>query len=136
MVNAVEQQAGASASTRYRAAKQRDLIEFSIHMQHLLSAGVSLARALTSVAEETPHPEFRALLKSLLRAVQSGAPLHEAMRAHQSSFPEMVLNLVQAGEATGALPATFAELRSFVEREIGRASRRESVETCVVVGSL
>jgi type IV pilus assembly protein PilC len=115
LVNAVEQQTGASASVRHRAVKQQNLIEFSIHMQHLLSAGVPLARALTSVAEEAPDPEFRVLLKSLLSVVQSGVPLHEAMRAHQSSFPEMVINMLEAGEASGSLSETFAELRSYLE---------------------
>lgn len=115
LVSAVEQQAGASTSARYRVVKQRDLIEFSIHMQHLLSAGVPLLRALTSIAEEVPDPEFRALLNAVVRDVESGAPLYEAMGAHPSSFPVMVINLVQAGEASGDLPATFAELRTYLE---------------------
>ena len=115
LVHAVEQQSKATAPVRRSKVKQQNLIEFSIHMQHLLAAGVPLLSALTSIAAEVPDPEFRELLQAVASAVESGAPLHEAMGAHSSSFPVMIINLVQAGEASGDLPSTFAEIRIYLE---------------------
>ncbi len=115
LVNAEEQKNAATVKVKHGAINHRDLIEFTIHMQHLLSAGVPLARALTGVADEAEDPNFRALLKAVVGAIESGMPLHEAMEAHPGSFPEMVINLIRAGEAGGSLPVTFAELRSYLE---------------------
>lgn len=93
-----------SQKTAWKKGSRRLLIGFAIHMNSLLSAGVQVSPAVRGMVDQAPDPEFRAVTEAVWRRLETGTPLHEALKEHPSFFPEEISNLIQAGEESGKLP--------------------------------
>ena len=78
----------------------------------LLGAGVPLERTLTFTADHAAHDGLAAALRQVRRAVQEGSTLADALARQPAYFPPMVVAMVSAGEASGALDAVFERLSS------------------------
>lgn len=94
-----------------------DLMLFSRQMYTLLKAGVPIMRALAGLQESTPNPTFSALLQDLRESLDSGRELSAAMRRHPKVFSPFYVSMVQVGEMTGMLDATFIRLFEHLEFE-------------------
>lgn len=81
----------------------------------LLSAGVPLDRALGLTAEHAGHIGLADAVRRARRAVQGGASLAESLEREHAHFGSLVVAMVAAGEASGALDAVFARLADHLE---------------------
>lgn len=129
---------GAQKKTRFNRAKRQLLIVFGIHMNSLLSAGVQVSPAIKGFADNATDPEFKKVMQAIWKRIETGIPLHEALKEHPSYFPEEMAHLIQAGEESGSLPETFGELRRYLEwvdRMIGDV-RQATIYPSLVLGGL
>jgi general secretion pathway protein F len=90
--------------------KRRDVLFFTQELSTLLSAGVPLDRALSIVGELSERAEFRALVQDVLRTLKGGRSLADSLATKPAYFPEIYVNMVRAGEASGSLAAIFDRL--------------------------
>ncbi|MDT7042367.1 type II secretion system F family protein [Candidatus Nitronereus thalassa] len=130
--------AGAQKKTRFNRAKRQLLIVFGIHMNSLLSAGVQVSPAIKGFADQATDPQFKKVMLAIWKRIETGVPLHEALKEHPSYFPEEMAHLVQAGEESGTLADTFGELRRYLEwvdRMIGDV-RQATIYPSLVLGGL
>ena len=81
----------------------------------LLGAGVPLDRALAFTAAQAGHDGLAEALKQVRRQVQGGGSFAEALAAHRSYFPPLVIAMVAAGEASGSLDVVFEQLAAHLE---------------------
>jgi type IV pilus assembly protein PilC len=95
---------------RAGAFSRRDLMTFTMHMELVTRAGVPLLEGLADLRDPSQHPAFNAIAADLLRAIEGGRTLSQAMAEHPRSFDEVYVSLVRAGEETGQLPRVFANL--------------------------
>ena len=95
--------------------KPQVILEFVTHMSSLSQAGVPTLSSLITLAQESGNPQFGQVLDKVWRTVETGVPLHTAMSQFPRAFPQLVVNLVQAGEESGTLPETFVELQRYLE---------------------
>lgn len=86
-------------------------------LQTLLSAGVMLARALEIAAEVAGDLRMAKVLAHVRVEVEGGRPLAECLKG-ATLFPPLVIQLVAAGEKTGALPEMLGEIVAFYEDEV------------------
>jgi len=93
--------------------RRRDVLFFTQELATLLKAGVPLDRALWITTELTERPAFRAVIQDVLRTLKSGKPLADSLATHPEYFPDIYLNIVRAGEASGALAPVFERLAEF-----------------------
>ena len=94
----------------------RDLVALTQQLATLVEAGLPLDRVLAIQAELAPTPRLRAIVADVLRSVQGGAPLAEALSAHHPRpFSRLYINMVRAGEKGGVLEATLRRLAAFLE---------------------
>ena len=94
-----------------------DVILFSRQMYTLLKAGVPIMRALAGLQETSQNPAFSAILQDLRESLDSGRELSTAMRRHTKVFSPFYVSMVQVGEMTGMLDATFMRLFEHLEFE-------------------
>jgi MSHA biogenesis protein MshG len=85
-------------------------------------------RALAGLQESTPNPTFSALLQDLRESLDSGRELSAAMRRHPKVFSPFYVSMVQVGEMTGMLDATFIRLFEHLEFE---RDIRERIKTAM-----
>lgn len=99
----------------------------------LLAAGITLERALAMQLELTQGPATQQLLNALLENVRSGQPLSAAMAHHEQVFSRFHINMVRAGEASGALDKVLLRLAEVAEQLDGL---RDSVRTALIYPAL
>jgi general secretion pathway protein F len=93
--------------------KRRDILFFTQELSTLLNAGVPLDRAISITGELTERPEFRFIVLDVLRVLKWGRSLADSLATHPEYFSELYVNMVRAGEASGALAIIFERLAEF-----------------------
>jgi type II secretory pathway component PulF len=83
---------------------------FTEQLGHLLSAGMTLDEALGILERRLKHPKLHGLSKSLHQALVDGRSLSQAMRDYPKIFSPLYVNMVSAGEASGALSEIMRRL--------------------------
>lgn len=83
--------------------KPRDLSVFCRQFQSILAAGVTIVEALGMLADQTENKVFAKAIQETKASVQKGSTLADAMRAHPKVYPSLLINMVEAGEASGSL---------------------------------
>jgi len=94
-----------------RPMPRRVLIEFFLQTGLQLRTGIALVDALGFGLEHQTNPGFRAVQRELLERVRAGNSFSEALAAHPRTFAPLVVSLVRAGESSGRLAETCAEIR-------------------------
>jgi len=93
--------------------RRRGVLFFTQELSTLLTSGVPLDRALTIAAEITERPEFRFIILDILRVLKSGRSMADSLATHPEYFSDLYVNMVRAGEASGAMAAIFERLAEF-----------------------
>jgi general secretion pathway protein F len=97
----------------FQTNHRRDVLFFTQEMSTLLSAGIPLDRALTIAGELSERPAFRPIILDILRIVKGGRTLADSLATHPECFPDIYVNMVRAGEASGSLAAIFERLAEY-----------------------
>jgi len=116
---------------RYRSKLGlKDIVLFTHELLTLLQAGLPLDRALTVLLELTQEQkDLNAMIMRILESVKGGAQLSDALEAQSGVFSRFYLNLIRAGEASGALDQVLSRLSEYLERT---RELRETVGTAMV----
>ena len=97
----------------FSKGRKRDVLFFTQELSTLLNAGVPLDRALSISGELTERPSFRFIILDVLRVLKGGRSLADSLATHPEYFPDLFVNMVRAGEASGSLAAIFDRLAEF-----------------------
>src|SRR5690606_1652685 len=76
---------------------------FTEQLSHLLGSGMTLDEALNILVRRMKHPRLQGLSQGLHRALVDGRSLSQALRDYPKIFSPLYVNMVAAGEASGAL---------------------------------
>jgi type IV pilus assembly protein PilC len=94
-----------------------DLILFTKQFRTMIRAGVSMLNLLQILEQQTENPKLKAVLNKMHQDINEGASLTEAFRSHPKVFSNLYCSMVQAGEASGALPEILNRLTYILEHE-------------------
>lgn len=97
----------------FTRGRRRDVLFFTQELATLLGAGVPLDRALSITSELTERSSFRSVVLDVLRVLKGGKSLADSLATHPEYFSELYVNIVRAGEASGALAPIFDRLSQF-----------------------
>jgi len=92
---------------------RRATLRFTEEMATLLQAEVPLERALETVAEVAESERDAVAVQAILRDVRSGESFAGALGLQPHRFSRLYINMVRAGEASGALPVVMERLAAF-----------------------
>ena len=110
----------AAAPLRWRLTPQRltgkDIDYLTLELATLLRARLPLDRALDTMTRLGGNPLRKALTENIAREIRSGASLSQAMERQEGVFDRFYLNMVRAGEASGALDLALERLAEFKRR--------------------
>ncbi|GEL69838.1 type II secretion system inner membrane protein GspF [Myxococcus virescens] len=94
-----------------------DVAIFTRQLSTLLGAGVTLVESLSALVDQVEKERFKRALSDIKQRVNEGSSLAEAMGQHPKIFPSIYVNMVRAGEASGALDAVLTRLADFTENQ-------------------
>lgn len=101
---------------RKRKPKLQELATFTQQMANLLNSGMPLTVALNSMTHLETKGIPREVSEKLKQDVTEGASLSDAMAAQPEIFSDLYINMVRAGEQSGALVDVLRRLSSHYER--------------------
>ncbi len=84
--------------------KSNELAAFTSQLGTMIKAGIPLLQSLLHLAEHGRTKQARSITRSVLRYIEAGASLSEALAAHPKAFSETYVTMVRGGEVSGTLP--------------------------------
>lgn len=101
----------------------RDLGMMTRQLAVLLNAGMPLVEALTALLDQTAKPKLRKALFDVRDRVREGVSLADGMEAHPRVFNMLFVNMVRAGESSGALESVLYRLADILEHQAKMRSK-------------
>ena len=98
------------AATQSLKIPHSQLLIFTEQLAHLLNAGMTLDEGLSILEKRLKHPRVQQMTRHLHQALIDGRSFSQALREMPRIFPPLFVNLVGAGEASGALPEILHRL--------------------------
>jgi general secretion pathway protein F len=98
---------------QFSGGRRRDILFFTQELSTLLNAGVPLDKAISITSELTERSTFRFVVMDILRVLKGGRSLADSLATHPEYFSDLYVNMVRAGEASGALAGVFERLAEF-----------------------
>ncbi len=105
------------------------LLVFTEQLGHLLTAGMTLDEGLSILEKRLKQPKVQQMTGALHRALVDGRSFSQALREFPRIFPAIYVNLVAAGEASGALPEILSRL---VKHLMQAKSLRDQVQQALI----
>jgi general secretion pathway protein F len=93
----------------------KNLLAFTQELSTLISAGLPLDRSLNILGTLTENEMLRETVKDVLKKVEGGNSLAEALGNHPRIFPKLYINMVKAGESGGFLETILSRLAQYLQ---------------------
>ncbi|MBC5816221.1 MAG: type II secretion system F family protein [Candidatus Eremiobacteraeota bacterium] len=109
--------------------KHSSLVTFFRSFATLISAGVTLRRALQVTIEQCADARLREALRAILCDIEGGVSLSEAISRRPKEFSKLFVAMIRAGEVGGVLDEVLERLATFMERDRTTRKRLTSALT-------
>ncbi len=93
----------------------KNLLVFTQELSTLVSAGLPIDRSLDILGSLTENGRLREAAKDVLKRVEGGDSLAEALGQYPRIFPKLYINMVKAGESGGFLEAILSRLAQYLQ---------------------
>ena len=94
-----------------------DKMFFARNLAVMVSAGLSLTRALDALAEQTSNPKFRKIISEVNAQVTKGKSFADSLKLYDKVFGTLFTNMVEVGETTGKLSLVLKLLASQMKKD-------------------
>jgi general secretion pathway protein F len=95
----------------------RELAVATRQLAVLAHAGIPLVESLTALVDQVEHERLKRVLSDVKQRVNEGASLADALGAHPRIFSTLYVNMIRAGESSGALELVLVRLADFTESQ-------------------
>lgn len=120
-ITQINEEGGASSLTNFMDnLKSISLKEISILCRlfsTMIDAGLPIVSCLNVLIEQTDNPRMKKALQDVYKKVKEGETLSSSLGDHPRIFPELMINMVEAGEVGGVLDDVLGRLANHFEKE-------------------
>jgi len=113
--------------------KLREKIVFTRNLASMITAGVSLSRALEILEKQTKNIKLKDVIHSLLSDIEVGDSLSDAMKKFPNIFSSLYVSMVHSGEESGKLVESFGVIAKQLERNY---SLRKKIKSAMMYPSI
>lgn len=101
---------------RKRKIKGQDIAIFSRQLATMMGAGVPLVQALEIIGRGHANPAMGDMVFGIKTNIESGGSLAESLARYPRHFDDLYVNLVDAGERSGALETLLEKIADYKEK--------------------
>lgn len=118
--------------------KRIEIIQTAKNLSAMLSAGLSISRALSIIERQSSNSSLKAVATGLSDAVRKGASFHESLASYPRVFPEIFVAMVRAGEESGSLSESLSVVALQMERseELRRKIKGAMIYPAIVITAI
>lgn len=98
--------------------KKKDITIFCKQFHSILNAGVTVIDGLHMVEDQTENKNLKKAIHNVVTNVEKGDSLANALQAEGKVFPELLIHMVAAGEATGNLEIAFERITEQFDKDM------------------
>lgn len=96
--------------------KQDELVMMTRNLGSMLTAGLTLTRALSVVERQSTNPRLKGVLKDVVARINKGDQFFQAIGNYPEVFSDLYIAMVRAGEESGNMAESFQTLAIQMER--------------------
>jgi type IV pilus assembly protein PilC len=111
----------------------KDIAMFSRQLSAMLEAGVTLVKALNILYLQMEKKNVKESIKRLYESVQKGDQLSDALKKQVGVYPEIMISMVEAGEASGRLDSVIAKVADTFEKDVKLRNKIRSSMTYPII---
>ena len=101
----------------FNAVHPEELILYTKQLSTMLKAGIPILRVVDILENQSENPRLKDISRQIGLDVRSGTTFSRSLRRHPDVFSELYCSMVQAGEASGALPQILQRLIYIITHE-------------------
>jgi type II secretory pathway component PulF len=105
-----------------RPVKQSELSFFTSQLSLMLEIGTPVSNALKAIASQSENPEFKEVILTIVKDIEEGRQLSDAMRRHPRVFNNVFISMIKAGETGGFL-------KDILDRIFEMQEKRQALST-------
>ncbi len=103
--------------------KTADIALFTRQLAVLLRAGMPHVDALAAVLDQIESKGLIKIVYQIKETISEGAALSVALDQHKRYFPKLYVNMVKAGESSGALEIVLFRLADYMDKQLALRRR-------------
>jgi len=119
--------------SRFQKLKTPEIADFCRQLSAMLSSGISLIRAMAIIAQRDTKPTVKKVYDSTIEDLKRGSTLSEAMTKQGKAYPELLINMMKAGESSGRMDVTAAKMASQYDKQHKLDGKIKSATTYPVI---
>ncbi|MBM3246633.1 MAG: type II secretion system F family protein [Candidatus Omnitrophica bacterium] len=105
------------------AISLEDLVVFSRQLSALVKAGISLVRGLNILFAQVENKRLKEIISAVVSKIEAGSSLSDALAGYPKVFSPFYINMIRAGEFSGALDTILERLALYLE-SVGKLNRK------------
>jgi general secretion pathway protein F len=98
--------------------RPQDISIITRQLATLLEAGTPLVSALDAIIEQTDNHAVKKIIAQVREEIKEGRSFADALDKHRKVFSDLYVNMIRAGEESGALEGVLLRLADFTENQI------------------
>lgn len=136
----IQKQKSINFSDAFGKVGIKEISIFCRQFYTLLNAGITITSCLDILSMQTENKKLAKIIGEVHEDVQKGLTFSESLKKHKNIFPELLVNMIEAGEVSGNLDGIMDRMSVHFEKEnkinnkIKSAMAYPIVLSCVALG--
>ncbi|MDR2163963.1 MAG: type II secretion system F family protein [Clostridiales Family XIII bacterium] len=97
--------------------KLQEVADFCRQLAAMLASGITLIRAMMIIEQRDTKPHIRKIYQTVIAELQRGSTLSEALTKQGKAFPELLINMMRAGESSGRMDITAQKMADTFDKQ-------------------
>lgn len=103
---------------RLKRISAEEMVMFYLQLANLINAGIPIMTGLNVLDKQIGNRRLRDAVGSVSRNIEAGDSFSEALAKYPRIFPNLFVNMVKAGEASGKLDTVMIRYAEFFEHQV------------------
>lgn len=108
---------GSDLKNSIQRVSTQDLAIATRQLATLVHAGIPLVDSLAALVDQTENPKLKSILGQVKQDINEGAAFADALAKNPKIFNSLYINMIRAGEQSGALDVVLGRLADFTESQ-------------------
>ena len=113
----MEYREGISTSDSITKLGLKSVVVFCRQLGTMVASGIPIVQALDMLQSKADNKKSKKIFRNIYEEVQKGNSLSKAMQLQKGAFPELLTNMVMAGEMGGTLDQSLGRMSVHYEKE-------------------
>jgi type IV pilus assembly protein PilC len=122
-----------SESDNISKLKMKSLVIFCRQLGTMVTSGIPIMQSLDMLQSKADNAKTKKIFRNIYEEVQKGNSLSDAMKLQRGAFPDLLLNMIMAGELGGTLDHSLKRMSEHYEKEARLANKIKSASIYPII---